>query len=133
MDLQQFMDIGEKLKLEGKELLSFVERELEKLRVKEEAIAVRKERAAERQARKTQRKLSVKPRKTQLSVKPRKTKLSVKPRKTQLSVKPRKTQRRPSVRLRPLTVVCSMKRTWLYYIWRKIEPGLSLVMFLLES
>ena len=42
------MDIGEKLKLEGKELLSFVERELEKLRFKEEAIAAREERAAER-------------------------------------------------------------------------------------
>ena len=50
MDFQQFMDIGEKLKLEGKELLSFVERELEKLRLKEEAIAAREERAAERQA-----------------------------------------------------------------------------------
>ena len=49
MDFQQFMDIGEKLKLEGKELLSFVERDLEKLRVKEEAIAAREERAAERQ------------------------------------------------------------------------------------
>ena len=49
MDFQQFMDIGEKLKLEGKELLSFVERELEKLRLKEEAIAAREERAAERQ------------------------------------------------------------------------------------
>ena len=49
MDFQQFMDTGEKLKLEGKELLSFVERELEKLRLKEEAIAAREERAAERQ------------------------------------------------------------------------------------
>ena len=49
MDFHQFMDIGEKLKLEGKELLSFVERELEKLRLKEEAIAAREERAAERQ------------------------------------------------------------------------------------
>ena len=48
MDFQQFMDIGEKLKLEGKELLSFVERELEKLRLKEEAIAAREEREAER-------------------------------------------------------------------------------------
>ena len=49
MDFQQFMDIGEKLKLEGKELLSFVEGELEKLRLKDEAIAAREERAAERQ------------------------------------------------------------------------------------
>ena len=43
------MDIGEKLKLEGKGLLSFVEGELEKLRLKDEAIAAREERAAERQ------------------------------------------------------------------------------------
>ena len=49
MDFQQFMDIGEKLKLEGKELLGFVERELYKLRLREEAIAAREERAAERQ------------------------------------------------------------------------------------
>ena len=49
MDFQQFMDIAEKLKLEAKELLSFVEKELGKLRVKEEAIAARDERAAERQ------------------------------------------------------------------------------------
>ena len=49
MDFQQFMDIGEKLKLEGKGLLSFVEGELEKLRLKDEAIAAREERAVERQ------------------------------------------------------------------------------------
>ena len=49
MNFQQFMDIGEKLKLEGKGLLSFVEGELEKLRLKDEAIAAREERAVERQ------------------------------------------------------------------------------------
>ena len=49
MDFQQFMDIGEKLKLEGKGLLSFVEGEIEKLRLKDEAIAAREERAVERQ------------------------------------------------------------------------------------
>ena len=49
MDFQQFMDIGEKLKLEGTGLLSFVEGELEKLRLKDEAIAAREERAVERQ------------------------------------------------------------------------------------
>ena len=33
MNFQQFVDIGDKLKLEGTDLLSLVERELEKLRV----------------------------------------------------------------------------------------------------
>ena len=48
MNFQHFLEIGERLKLEGHDLLSFVVKEMDKIRVREEAVAVRGERALER-------------------------------------------------------------------------------------
>ena len=48
MEFQHFLEIGERLKLEGRDLLSFVEKEIDKIRVREEAVAAREERALER-------------------------------------------------------------------------------------
>ena len=48
MDFQHFIEIGERLKLEGPQLHAFVEKELDKIRIKEEAAAAREDRAAER-------------------------------------------------------------------------------------
>ena len=50
MDFQHFIDIGERLNLEGPQLHAFVEKELDKIRIKEEAAAAREDRAAERTA-----------------------------------------------------------------------------------
>ena len=48
MDFQHFIEIGERVKLEGPQLHAFVEKELDKMRIKEEAAAAREDRAAER-------------------------------------------------------------------------------------
>ena len=48
MDFQHFLEIGERLKLEARDLLSFVEKEMDKIRVREEAVAAREETALER-------------------------------------------------------------------------------------
>ena len=48
MDFQHFLEIGERLKLEGRDSLSFVEKEMDKIRVREEAVAAREESALER-------------------------------------------------------------------------------------
>ena len=50
MDFQHFIDVGERLNLEGPQLHAFVEKELDKIRIKEEAAAAREDRAAERTA-----------------------------------------------------------------------------------
>ena len=47
MDFQHFIEIGERLKLEGLQLHAFVEKELDKIRIKEEAAAAREDRVAE--------------------------------------------------------------------------------------
>ena len=48
MDFQHFIEIGERVKLEGPQLHAFVEKELDKMIIKEEAAAAREDRAAER-------------------------------------------------------------------------------------
>ena len=50
MDFQHLIEIGERLKLEGPQVHAFVEKELDKMRIKEEAAAAREDRAAERLA-----------------------------------------------------------------------------------